>query len=83
MASVDNINAVYTPSTDGAYVVKKDEITYTNTKDTTQAAWPRWTAESAIDESTVITYKEWAGAVGWPSGTNHFEVIKDDLVTKY
>jgi hypothetical protein len=38
MASVNNINAVYTPSADGAYVVKKDEITYTNTKDTTQAA---------------------------------------------
>lgn len=83
MASVDNINAVYAPSAEGAYVVKKDEITYTNCKDTSQSEWPRWTATSAIDESTVITYKEWAGTVGGPSGTNHFEVIKDDLVLKY
>lgn len=66
------------------YVVKKSETTITNTKDTCQAAWPRWTPSApSTCETTVITYEEWEGTVGWPLTENVFEVITDDLIINY
>lgn len=66
------------------YTLNKEVDTITNTKDTSQAEWPRWTPEFSQWEVTkVIDYNEWTWATWGPATPNMIEYTVDDLVTKY
>ena len=66
------------------YTIKKQVDTITNTKDTSQAAWPRWTPSfSAWVQQTIHEYNEWSDAIWGPGTTNVVEYTYDDLVKKY
>lgn len=68
------------------YVVKEAKSEIVNTQDNDQGREsPRWTPEFP-EEATVETIHEYAEGDVWawgPSGEYQFEVLKDDLVTKY
>lgn len=68
------------------YVVKEAKSEIVNTQDNDQGIdSPRWTPEFP-EEATVQTiheYAEWDVRAWGPSGEYQFEVLKDDLVTKY
>lgn len=67
------------------YEVSEAKSEITNTKDVLQGAdSPRWTPEfGAVTKTEIHEYNEWNVWAGWPSLTNEFEIIEDDLVEKY
>lgn len=67
------------------YTVCKAAQTITNTEDRCQGAdSPRWTPEfGAVCKTVMHCYAEGEGTVWGPSLTNEFQVVVDDLVTKY
>ncbi len=67
------------------YTVCKAAQTITNTEDRCQGVdSPRWTPEfGAVCKTVMHCYAEGEGTVWGPSLTNEFQVVVDDLVTKY
>jgi len=67
------------------YTVCKAAQTITNTEDRCQGVdSPRWTPSfGEVCKTVMHCYAEGEGTVWGPSLTNEFQVIKDDLVTKY